>query len=231
MNESLKRIITLIFLGFLLGGCASITSDGNSVVSMQTKDLEGNEVTAAKCELVIEGGKYYISTPGTINVPGDNDDMMVTCRKEGYKNGSAKVISEVKGNMFANIILGGGIGAFIDHSNGSAYRWPSFIEVTMGDFVVIGDEIEDGATTTNAMGQTTPYSSTKNTSNTQNTQKTSKTPKTSKTQETPNTNKKMKKVHMSTEDKLKELKKLKDQGLIDEETYDDFQDQILDEKF
>ena len=36
---------------------------------------------------------------------------------------------------------------------------------------------------------------------------------------------------MSTEEKLKELKKLKDQGLIDEEAYDDFQDQILNEKF
>jgi hypothetical protein len=36
--------------------------------------------------------------------------------------------------MFGNIILGGGIGAIIDHNNGSAYEYPAFIQVIMGVF-------------------------------------------------------------------------------------------------
>ncbi|MEY5028041.1 MAG: hypothetical protein RLZ63_356 [Pseudomonadota bacterium] len=34
--------------------------------------------------------------------------------------------------MFGNIILGGGIGAIIDHNNGSAYEYPSLIKIFMG---------------------------------------------------------------------------------------------------
>lgn len=34
--------------------------------------------------------------------------------------------------MFGNIIFGGGIGAIIDHNNGSAYEYPATIKVVMG---------------------------------------------------------------------------------------------------
>jgi len=208
MNKLLRALFFIPLL--LLVNCATFTSDEYSVVSVQTKAINGEEVVGVRCELVNEAGKFYVTTPGTIQVPGDNDDMIVTCRKEGYQNGSARVISEIKGNMFANIILGGGIGAFIDHSNGSAYRYPSFIEVTMGDYVVIGEEDEEGPSNVNAMGQSsTP---TKNQSKTES-------------------DKKVRKVALTTEEKLKELKRLKDEGLIDQETYDDYQEQILNKEF
>jgi len=34
--------------------------------------------------------------------------------------------------MFGNILLGGGVGAIIDHNNGSAYEYPTVIEIIMG---------------------------------------------------------------------------------------------------
>ena len=34
--------------------------------------------------------------------------------------------------MFGNIILGGGVGAIIDHNNGSAYEYPALIKIFMG---------------------------------------------------------------------------------------------------
>ena len=34
--------------------------------------------------------------------------------------------------MWANIIIGGGIGAVIDHNNGAGYEYPSLIKVFMG---------------------------------------------------------------------------------------------------
>ena len=39
--------------------------------------------------------------------------------------------------MFGNIILGGGIGAIIDHNNGSAYEYPTVIDILMGSFTKI----------------------------------------------------------------------------------------------
>ena len=34
--------------------------------------------------------------------------------------------------MFGNILLGGGIGAIVDHSNGSAYNYPDWMKLVMG---------------------------------------------------------------------------------------------------
>jgi hypothetical protein len=33
--------------------------------------------------------------------------------------------------MFGNILLGGGLGAIVDHKNGSAYEYPSLIQIFM----------------------------------------------------------------------------------------------------
>jgi len=54
--------------------------------------------------------------------------------------------------MFGNILLGGGIGAVVDHNNGSAYEYPSFIQVTMGINSVIGTQREDVTARTNTIG-------------------------------------------------------------------------------
>jgi hypothetical protein len=34
--------------------------------------------------------------------------------------------------MFGNIIFGGGVGAIIDHNNGSAYEYPPSLKIVMG---------------------------------------------------------------------------------------------------
>ena len=38
--------------------------------------------------------------------------------------------------MFGNILFGGGIGAIIDHNKGTAYSYPDWIRVIMGDNLV-----------------------------------------------------------------------------------------------
>ena len=48
--------------------------------------------------------------------------------------------------MFGNILLGGGIGAIVDHNNGTAYDYPSPIKIFMGK---TNQKIEDIAPTAN----------------------------------------------------------------------------------
>lgn len=38
--------------------------------------------------------------------------------------------------MFGNILFGGGIGAIIDHNKGTAYSYPDWVRVMMGDNLV-----------------------------------------------------------------------------------------------
>ena len=66
-----------------------------------------------------------------------NKDLQVLCNKNGFEPGRAAVVSDTKGAMFGNIILGGGIGAIIDHNNGSAYEYPTVIDILMGSFTKI----------------------------------------------------------------------------------------------
>lgn len=133
MFRTIATIATVAIVAIvLLTGCASVTGSTNQSMSVQTRAHAGTEVRGANCELTNNKGKWFITTPGSVMVHRSNDDMQVLCQKPGLEPGRAAVVSEIKGTMFGNIIIGGGIGAIIDHSNGSAYEYPNFVQVVMG---------------------------------------------------------------------------------------------------
>lgn len=130
-----RNLFSAVFaMAALTSGCASITGSPNQSVSVQTREQSGEEVTGAACELTNKRGKWFVTSPGSVMIHRSNDDMQVLCNKPGSEPGTASVVSETKGSMFGNILLGGGIGAIVDHNNGSAYEYPTLIQVLMGTF-------------------------------------------------------------------------------------------------
>ena len=188
--------ILLISLTATMYGCASITGSSGQSMSLQTRTPDGKEVKEAQCDLTNKRGTYFVTTPGTTMVSRSNDDLIVTCRKDGYENGRAGVVSNTKGSMFGNILLGGGIGAIVDHNTGSAYEYPNFLQVVMGSFITIGKKTEQI--------------------------KQSQNPLTGKAD-----NNIVQKTEGASAVRLKELKKLKDEGLITQEVYEKRQTTIL----
>lgn len=148
-------LAALAALTLLTAGCSSITGTTGQSVSLQTRDKAGAEVPGAACELSNSKGKWFVTTPGSIQIRRSNDDMMVQCSKTGYETGQAAVVSDTKGSMFGNIIFGGGIGAVIDHNTGSAYEYPTLIQVVMGMFA----KIESSKTSTTQAGTSLPATS------------------------------------------------------------------------
>ncbi|OEJ69002.1 SHOCT domain-containing protein [Magnetovibrio blakemorei] len=136
MNIKSIRVFAagVVALPILTTGCSSVTGTVNQSVSVETHGQTGTEVVGASCELTNNKGKWFIQTPGSTTIHRSNDDMQVLCKKESMENGRAAVVSDVKGSMFGNIVFGGGVGAIIDHSNGSAYEYPPVIDVVMGSF-------------------------------------------------------------------------------------------------
>jgi len=132
MKSNCLSVVALVLVSALSGGCASITGTTNQSVSVQTVDAAGKEVTGGACELNNNKGKWFITSPGSTTITRSNDDLIVLCKKETYAPGRASVVSATKGSMFGNILFGGGIGAIIDHNNGSAYEYPAFFQVQMG---------------------------------------------------------------------------------------------------
>jgi hypothetical protein len=112
---SILRLLIIASLA-VTSGCASVTGTTIQSVSVQTRSQEGKEITGSACELSNNKGKWFITSPGSVTITRSNDDMQVLCNKQGFDPGRAAVVSDTKGSMFGNILLGGGIGAIVDHN-------------------------------------------------------------------------------------------------------------------
>lgn len=130
---AVAKTLAVVAICIAATGCSTISGSGTSQpLSVQTLAADGNEVEGAKCDLTNDEGTWFLTTPGSTTVRRSNKDLQVICKKSGIDLGSANVVSRTKGNMYANILLGGGIGAIIDHNNGSAYEYPALIKIFMG---------------------------------------------------------------------------------------------------
>ncbi|WP_156545982.1 hypothetical protein [Cupriavidus sp. D384] len=123
--------IALVCASSLFGGCASIVSGTNQVVSVETRDHDQPHA-GAKCKLTNSKGTYYVTTPGTITINRAYGDMSVRCDKDGQEPGLATVKSTTKAAAFGNILIGGAIGVAVDTASGAAYDYPDLIMVRMG---------------------------------------------------------------------------------------------------
>jgi hypothetical protein len=123
----MKNLIVAI-LSLTLGACASITSGTQQAVFVDTPMLNG-----ATCKLTDskKGSWYLPASPGSVSVQKGDGPMNVVCDKEGYVTGITSVDEEIAGATFGNIILGGGIGIFVDAATGAAQKYPDRVVVWM----------------------------------------------------------------------------------------------------
>jgi len=122
----------------IVSGCSTLTGEGTSQnIAVFTYKSDNEMLDGARCQLTNDEGSWTAITPASVMVHRSNKDLVVRCVKDGYSDGQANVVSDTKANMFGNIIFGGGVGAIIDHNNGSAYVYPSTVNITMGQSKMI----------------------------------------------------------------------------------------------
>lgn len=136
MHSKNKKVISLIPALLLMSGCATITKDANQSVQIETYSKDNVAIAGVKCVAQNDRGQWSTSAPGAVSVHRSSENLLVNCEKEGEKLGKGTVVSRVNGGMFGNIVFGGGIGAIIDHNKGTAYTYPSWIRIIMGDNLV-----------------------------------------------------------------------------------------------
>jgi hypothetical protein len=138
LNMGKLTLLAVAALSVLATGCSTLTGEGTSQnLSVMTYTGDNKDLLGAQCELKNDEGTWTAVTPATVMVRRSNKDLVVKCTKQGLSDAQANVVSKTKANMFGNIIFGGGIGAIIDHNNGSAYSYPPVIKMTMGQDSVI----------------------------------------------------------------------------------------------
>jgi len=122
----------------IVSGCSTLTGEGTSQnIAVFTYKSDNQMLDGARCQLTNDEGSWTAITPASVMVHRSNKDLVVRCVKDGYSDGQANVVSDTKANMFGNIIFGGGVGAIIDHINGSAYVYPNTVNITMGQSKMI----------------------------------------------------------------------------------------------
>jgi len=112
---------------FTLTRCASVMNETTHPMRVETKAGNGELVTGAECKLTNDYGTVTEKSGDTLQVRRSSKDLDITCAHPSNPNATARAISRANSGMWGNIIIGGGIGAIIDHNKGTAYTYPTWV--------------------------------------------------------------------------------------------------------
>ena len=135
-----KILIVLSCVAFT--GCASVLNDSTHPMKIETKTAEGTVVTGAECKASNDYGSIAMKSGDTTQIRRSSKDLDITCKNPNNSDASARAISRANGGMWGNIILGGGIGAIIDHNKGTAYTYPTWVQLIFGKTLVFDRSAE-----------------------------------------------------------------------------------------
>ena len=128
----MKKLILASAVVVLCSGCASVLNDVTHPMKVETKTESGSIVAGADCKLTNDYGVFNVKSGDTAQVRRSSKDLAIECTAAANPVATGQAISRANGGMFGNIILGGGIGAIIDHNKGTAYTYPIWVQLVFG---------------------------------------------------------------------------------------------------
>jgi hypothetical protein len=130
----------------LATGCASVVNETTQPVRIDTYSASGEEVKDMDCKTENDYGVQSVKTPGTVQVHRSNKDLIITCSKADTKDATGNAVSRANAGLAGNIIIGGGIGAVIDHARGTAYTYPKWIRLVVDKFTAFDRRADNDGT-------------------------------------------------------------------------------------
>lgn len=139
----------ILALTVLCTGCASVTQGTTHSLRIETITEKGEQLDGANCTLRNDQGTTVASSGSSTPVRRSSQDLDVTCTAAGLPDAQARLVSRANAGLAGNILIGGGIGALIDHTSGSAYTYPGWVRLVFGQFHIFDrrDEVEGMAMT------------------------------------------------------------------------------------
>lgn len=140
------KTLLLLLAAWSLVGCASIVNDSTHPMKIEAKTVSGTAIVGADCSISSDYGSTSVKSGSTTPVRRSSKDMDITCVQQGQPDANGRAISRANAGMAGNIIFGGGIGAIIDHNKGTAYTYPTWVQLVFGQTLVFDRKDEkDGA--------------------------------------------------------------------------------------
>ena len=113
-------------------GCASVVNDTTHPIKVETKTNAGQTVAGADCKLTNDAASVSMKSGETVNIRRSSADLDITCKHPDNPDATGRFISRMNAGMVGNILIGGGIGMVIDHSRGTAYTYPTWVQLVFG---------------------------------------------------------------------------------------------------
>jgi hypothetical protein len=123
-------------------GCASVVNETTHPMKVETKSAAGEPVVGAECRLTNDYGTTTMKSGETTQVRRSSKDLDIVCKDPQNPDANARAISRANGGMWGNIILGGAIGAIVDHNRGTAYTYPTWVQLVFGKTLVFDRTVE-----------------------------------------------------------------------------------------
>lgn len=115
--------------------CATVLNESTQTVRVETLTPAGESVTGAECSAANNKATVTFRSGMAPMVRRSSKDLVVRCSMPGYQEASAHLESGVNSGMFGNIILGGAVGAIVDHNKGTAYTYPTWVQLVFGQLL------------------------------------------------------------------------------------------------
>ncbi|MFN7155773.1 MAG: hypothetical protein ACK4OE_19020 [Acidovorax sp.] len=113
-------------------------------VRVETKQKSGAEVAAADCVATNDYGSTSFKSGTTQALRRSSQDMTVVCTVVGEEPANGRLISRPNAALAGNILVGGVIGAVVDHNRGTAYTYPTWVELVFGESLVFDRSLQKG---------------------------------------------------------------------------------------
>lgn len=139
----MMKALTAAAAAIALTGCASVVNDTSHALRIDTRTAGGDLVSGADCVVTNDYGSSTIKSGLAQAVRRSSRDLQIACSHPGQPPALGRAMSRANMAVAGNIILGGVIGAVVDHNRGTAYTYPTWIEMGFGQTLVFDRKLEN----------------------------------------------------------------------------------------
>jgi hypothetical protein len=136
------RILAALAVAVLASGCASIVNGTMQPMKIDTVRADGSAVADADCQLVNNYGTLNVRSGSTVQMRRSSWDLDITCKDPASPDAIGRAISRANAGLAGNILFGGAIGAVVDHKRGTAYTYPTWVQLVFGKTLVFDRSLE-----------------------------------------------------------------------------------------
>lgn len=128
----MNKLLPILAVALACTGCASVMNDTTHPIRVETKTQSGELVSGAECSLTNDYGTITMKSGSVVQARRSSKDLDITCKHPTNPEATARATSRANSGMWGNIIIGGAVGAIIDHNKGTAYTYPTWMQLVFG---------------------------------------------------------------------------------------------------